>query len=203
MRAARHADQASPTDAATAEAATADATAGRPVQANTAATLESGAWRDFEAFVRAAEPRLSRALAAAYGFEDGRDATAEALAYAWENWDRLQHVANLPGYLFRVGQSRSRRFRQPVTAGLPGGRSPGPAMFAISDGADHSFEPGLPAALAALTQRQRIAVVLVHGYGYTLREVAELTGIRQTTVQNHLTRGLARLRATLGVTSGG
>jgi DNA-directed RNA polymerase specialized sigma24 family protein len=44
--------------------------------------------------------------------------------------------------------------------------------------------------------------VLVHGYGYTLREVAELTGIRQTTVQNHLTRGLTRLRATLGVTDG-
>lgn len=40
--------------------------------------------RDFEAFVRESEPKLSRALAAAYGFEDGRDATAEALAYAWE-----------------------------------------------------------------------------------------------------------------------
>jgi hypothetical protein len=41
---------------------------------------EAGARADFEAFVKAAEPRLSRALAAAYGFEDGRDATAEALA---------------------------------------------------------------------------------------------------------------------------
>ncbi|HUB41181.1 MAG TPA: hypothetical protein VMA72_20250 [Streptosporangiaceae bacterium] len=34
------------------------------------------AWADFESFVKTAEPRLSRALAAAYGFEDGRDATA-------------------------------------------------------------------------------------------------------------------------------
>jgi DNA-directed RNA polymerase specialized sigma24 family protein len=149
---------------------------------------EPGTWRDFTEFVKSAEPRLSRALAAAYGFEDGRDATAEALAYAWENWARLQHVANLPGYLFRVGQSRSRRRRQPV-------------LFAVPDDNDRGFEPGLPAALASLSQRQRIAVVLVHGYGYTLREVAELTGIRQTTVQNHLNRGLARLRASLGVTS--
>lgn len=141
---------------------------------------------DFEAFVRETEPRLSRALAAAYGFEDGRDATAEALAYAFEHWERLQNVANLPGYLFRVGQSRSRRRRQPV-------------LFAVPDGGEHAFEPGLPAALASLTQRQRLAVVLVHGYGYTLREVAELTGLRLTTVQNHLTRGLARLRLTLGV----
>ena len=37
---------------------------------------------EFEAFVRSAEPRLRRALVAAYGFEDGRDAAAEALAYA-------------------------------------------------------------------------------------------------------------------------
>jgi RNA polymerase sigma factor (sigma-70 family) len=54
-----------------------------------------------------------------------------------------------------------------------------------------------------LTQRQRLAVVLVHGYGYTLREVAELTGIRPTTVQNHLSRGLSRLRSLLGVNDEG
>jgi DNA-directed RNA polymerase specialized sigma24 family protein len=144
------------------------------------------AWADFEAFVKDIEPRLSRALAAAYGFEDGRDATAEALAYAFEHWDRLQHIANLPGYLFRVGQSRSRRRRQPV-------------VFAVPDSTDHAFEPGLPAALGTLTARQRLAVVLVYGYGYTLREVAELTGIRPTTVQNHLARGLARLRSKMGV----
>ena len=153
-----------------------------------AGAAQGGRWADFDAFVREVEPRLSRALAAAYGFEDGRDATAEALAYAFEHWDRLRGVANLPGYLFRVGQTRGRRRRQPV-------------LFAVPDAADHVFEPGLPAALASLSQRQRLAVVLVHGYGYTLREVAELTGIRPTTVQNHLTRGLSRLRATMGVSN--
>jgi DNA-directed RNA polymerase specialized sigma24 family protein len=145
--------------------------------------------RDFEAFVIATQPRLSRALAAAYGFEDGRDATAEAFAYAFEHWAELQHVANLPGYLFRVGQTRSRRRRSPV-------------LFAVAEADEHRFEPALPTALASLTERQRLAVVLVHGYGYSLREVSELTGIKLTTVQNHLTRGLARLRAKLGVTDG-
>jgi DNA-directed RNA polymerase specialized sigma24 family protein len=140
----------------------------------------------FERFVQEAGPRLGRALAAAYGFEDGRDATAEALAYAWENWPKLRHITNLPGYLFRVGQTRGRRRRQPV-------------LFDISNDADYSFEPGLPKALAALSPRQRLAVVLVHGYGYTLREVGELTGTRPTTVQNHLSRGLSHLRSLMGV----
>ena len=149
--------------------------------------VDTGPNRDFEDFVLATQPQLSRALAAAYGFEDGQDATAEALAYAFEHWDRLQHVANLPGYLFRVGQTRGRRRRQRV-------------LYDVPEGENRNFEPALPAALASLTQRQRIAVVLVHGYGYTLREVAELTGVKTTTVQNHLSRGLARLRATLGVT---
>jgi DNA-directed RNA polymerase specialized sigma24 family protein len=168
------------------QAASSDTRAGDGARpgADAGGTGASGA---FEAFVREAEPRLGLALAAAYGFEDGRDATAEALAYAFEHWDRLQDVSNLPGYLFRVGQTRGRSRRQRV-------------LFAVPDYADRAFEPGLPAALASLTQRQRVAVVLVHGYGYTLREVAELTGIRVTTVQNHLNRGLARLRATLGVT---
>src|SRR5215467_524729 len=97
----------------------------------------------FERFVKETGPRLGRALAAAYGFEDGRDATAEALAYAWENWHRLQHITNLPGYLFRVGQTRGRRRRQPA-AGL----------FDVGECGEYSFEPGLPKALAALTQRQ-------------------------------------------------
>jgi RNA polymerase sigma-70 factor, ECF subfamily len=143
----------------------------------------------FEEFVTEAEPRLRRALVAAYGFEDGRDAAAEALAYAWEHWPRLQEVDNLTGYLFRVAQSRRRRKRPPV-------------LFDTSDWDDHLVEPGLPRALATLSHSQRVAVVLVYGYGYTLREVSELTGVRKTTVQTHVERGLARLRLKLGVNKG-
>lgn len=144
---------------------------------------------EFEGFLREGEPRLRRALVAAYGFEDGRDATAEALAYAWEHWERVREMPNATGYLFRVAQSSRRHRRVPV-------------LYDVSGWPEHLFEPGLPGALAALSRRQRMVVVLVHGYGYTLHEVAELTGIRRTTVQNHSDRGLARLRAKLGVTDG-
>lgn len=147
----------------------------------------------FETFVLTTEPPLRRALVAAYGYEDGREAAAEALAYAWEHWARVREMPNAAGYLYRVARSsisRGRRWR----------RRP-PPLLTAPPGAEHEFEPGLPAALATLSERQRVAVVLVHGFGYTLREVADLTGIKITTVQNHLERGLSRLRSQLGVTS--
>jgi DNA-directed RNA polymerase specialized sigma24 family protein len=155
--------------------------------------LDSGDPTGFEAFVLATEPPLRRALVAAYGYEDGREAAAEALAYAWEHWTRVRTMPNAAGYLFRVAQSS-------VSRGRRWGRRPEP-LLTLPPGAEHQFEPGLPGALAGLSQRQRIAVVLVHGFGYTLREVADLTGIKVTTVQNHLERGLRRLRDRLGVAS--
>ena len=93
---------------------------------------------------------------------------------------------NPMGYLYRVGRSRTRGRRYRV-------------LFVRADGGDQWFEPRLGDALAALTERQRLAVGLVHGYGWTLGEVADVCGLRVTTVQNHLERGTARLRALLGV----
>lgn len=150
-----------------------------------------GRLTDFETFVLTTEPPLRRALVAAYGYEDGREAAADALAYAWEHWSKVSHMPNAAGYLYRVAQSsavRGRRWRRSRP------------MLTPPPGDEHRFEPGLPAALASLPERQRVAVVLVHGFGYTLREVADLTGIKITTVQNHLERALRRLRDRLGVT---
>ena len=47
-----------------------------------------------------------------------------------------------------------------------------------------------------------MAVLLVHAHGHTYEEAAAVLGVPVTTVRNHLHRGLARLRATLGVTDG-
>ena len=144
----------------------------------------SGAEQEFTAFVTEHECRLRRAFVAAYGGERGREATAESLAFAWEHWDRISRMDNAPGYLFRVGQSRTRQRRITLT-------------FASRGEDDPMVEPALVPALKSLSARQRTAVVLVHGFGWTIREVAELTGTRVTTVQNHLERGLAKLRRAL------
>lgn len=141
----------------------------------------------FPAFFAEAEPRLRRSLVAMYGAERGREAAAEALAYGWEHWPKVKTHTNPIGYLFRVGQSRTRTRLRAVP-------------YLPPESSDHWYEPTLPEALKALSKHQRTTVVLVHGYGWTLREVAELLGVKVTTVQNHLGRGLARLRDALKVT---
>ena len=63
----------------------------------------------FESFVCATETRLREALSAALGTDAGREATAEALAYAWAHWDRVSAMENPAGYLYLLGRRRGRR----------------------------------------------------------------------------------------------
>jgi DNA-directed RNA polymerase specialized sigma24 family protein len=140
----------------------------------------------FESFFERAEPRLRRALVAAYGVDAGREAAGDALSYAWEHWAKVRTLKNPLGYLYRVGQSSTRRRKTAI-------------VFARPDGHDPWVEPKLAVALASLTERQRLAVVLVHGYGWRPAEVADVTGLRVPTVQTHATRGLVRLRHALEV----
>lgn len=71
-------------------------------------SLGMGAVTDFEALAVELRPRLVRAFVAAYGAERGHEALAEAFAWAWENFDSLRAMENPAGYLYRVGQSRTR-----------------------------------------------------------------------------------------------
>ena len=151
--------------------------------------MEADNGRVFRAFVERVEPGLRRALVASFGYERGGEAVAEALAYAWQHRDHVQTIENPIAYLYRVGQSKTRGRRVRATYDLPVDPEP-------------LYEPGLAAAMSSLAEKQRIAVFLVHGLGWTHSEVAELMGVIRTTVQKHLDRGLARLRRMLAVEEG-
>jgi DNA-directed RNA polymerase specialized sigma24 family protein len=113
---------------------------------------------------------------------------AEAMAWAWEHRDRLAGMTNPAGYLYRVGQSRSRPRR---------GRAemfPAPAELGLPD-----IEPKLSIGLAELTERQRVCIALVIGHRWTHDEAAELLGIGRSSVRSHIERGLEHLRSRLGV----
>ena len=141
----------------------------------------------FEEFVAEVEPKLRRALVARFGTDRGREAVAESLAFAWVNWDKLSELKNPVAYLFTVGRSRTRPPRRSLLVRAPETWSvPSP------------FEPALQSGLGQLTRNQRTSVVLVVGFQWTYAEVAELLGVRRSTIQRHVDRGLSKLRLSLG-----
>jgi len=141
---------------------------------------------EFEQFVLEAEPVLRRGYLGTVGLDRMPDAVAEALAYGWEHWDEVSAMANPIGYVFRVGQSRTRLRKRPL---LP----------EISPATLPEVEPGLPGALRALPGPQRTAVWLAHGCGWSHNEIATVLDVSSSTVATHVSRALKRLRAELGV----
>jgi DNA-directed RNA polymerase specialized sigma24 family protein len=140
----------------------------------------------FDDFVNEAEPRLRRAFIGAVGMDRMPDAVAEALGYSWEHWGRVSEMANPVGYIFRVGQSKTRSRKPPVLSQPPRAVVP-------------HIEPGLTDALMALPIKQRTAVWLAHGCGWSHDEIGTALEISTSTVATHVRRGLTRLRTELGV----
>ncbi len=143
----------------------------------------------FTEFVESTEPRLRHILSAAFGSEAGMEATADALAYGWENWERVRAMENPAGYLYAVGRDRARRAK----------RRRRPVFFPVDTDRSPWVEPALPKALSRLPERQRVVVMLLHCHQWTMSEVAELLGVSKSTVQSHAERGMARLRERMGV----
>ena len=147
----------------------------------------------FEEFVATNERRLRQALTAACGIDLGREAAADALAYAWEHWDRVGAMTNPAGYLFVVGRDRHRR-RSKARRSVP--------VFDLGvERSEPWCEPALGAELARLSERERMVVLLANGFEWSLAEIAKLLGVSKSTVQTHAERGMAKLREGLGVTS--
>jgi RNA polymerase sigma-70 factor (ECF subfamily) len=144
---------------------------------------------EFEAFTLNEGQRLKRVLMGHFGVDVGSEVTADALAYAWEHWERVRAMTNPVGFLYRVGQSSARRhWRWGRRLQLPREES---AEVPLP-------EPELGAALARLRPPQRVAVLLVHGLGWTYDETAQAMGVPITTIRNHVHRGMKRLRGLLG-----
>lgn len=145
----------------------------------------------FTLFVKEIDPGLKRALIAAFGWDRGLEATAEAWAYAWENWERIRVMDNPAGFLWGVGRNKAREAHRRKVKMFP----------AVSSEMEHVVEPGLVDGLERLSERQRVAVLLKHGYGWTYAEMAALLGLSVSSLQKHVERGLIGLRKSLGEVS--
>ncbi|MCB0966720.1 MAG: RNA polymerase sigma factor [Ilumatobacter sp.] len=146
----------------------------------------------FEELFRAVEAPLRRTLVAWYGPTLGRDAAQAAMEWAWAHRSRLDGIDNPAGYLFRVGQSHAKRELRQRSV-------PSAELASKSVESDSRFEPALSNAMEGLSDQQRSAVLLVHGYGYSFREAADAMDVSLSTLRTHIDRGMQRLRSHLEV----
>ncbi|MHB8246608.1 MAG: RNA polymerase sigma factor [Acidimicrobiales bacterium] len=137
----------------------------------------------FRGFVSEVEPLLRQALVAMYGSARGREATADTLNWAWEHQYPLEGVS--PGEavdrLFRVALRRSRLLESTPAFDNP------PRHLPWSG-------PELGLVLGLLPMRERTALLLVHGAGWSVAQVAELLHAPPGRVSRQAERALGRAR---------
>jgi DNA-directed RNA polymerase specialized sigma24 family protein len=142
----------------------------------------------FEVFVARVETPLRTALVATFGPQIGSLAANDAVSWAWEHWEKVRTLENPIGYLYRVGRTSERRSRGRLISG---------GVFDFQFDEIPDFNPDLVPALRRLSRQQCTAVVLVHAFGWTVRDTALTLAIAPSSVQKHLERGLAKLRSAL------
>jgi DNA-directed RNA polymerase specialized sigma24 family protein len=144
----------------------------------------------FEVFVSETRVGLTRAISAHHHPQLASDLVAEAYAWAWANWDRVEAMRNPGGYLFRLADRLGTR------RAMKADREPStdPAMLTVQPWFDSTVNPDIAHLLSGLPPRQRAAVLLIHAYEYTYREAGEILDVPVTTITNDVIRGVKALR---------
>jgi RNA polymerase sigma-70 factor, ECF subfamily len=146
----------------------------------------------FEEFYQTERERLFRALLlVTHDSAEAEDLMQEAFVRMWERWDRVGTLDEPVGYLFKTALNLHRStLRRAVVATKRSFRPP----------AEHDpFEKVIDhdeavRSLAALTPRQRAAVVVTELLGYSSEEAGTILGIRPGTVRTLTMRARAALQ---------
>jgi DNA-directed RNA polymerase specialized sigma24 family protein len=152
---------------------------------------------DFADFYRRSKDECLMTVLVSVGDRDtAQELVAEAFARAWASWRKVGRHPAPEAWVVRtalnVSISRWRRRRREVAMADPGAL----ADVAATDGAS-PVDPGLMAALMRLPARQRQVVALRLFMDLDTGRTAEVLKIAPGTVQAHLGRAMAALRADL------
>jgi RNA polymerase sigma-70 factor, ECF subfamily len=146
----------------------------------------------FEEFFETERERLFRALLlVTHDSAEAEDLMQEAFVRVWERWDRVGTLDEPVGYLFRTAMNlRRSALRRAVAA----------ARRSLRPADEHDpFERVIDRdeavrSLAALTKRQRAAIVVTELLGYSSEEAGAILGIRPGTVRTLTSQARAALQ---------
>jgi len=150
---------------------------------------------EFDAFYLGTCQRLVRQLFLLTGdLAEAEDVVAEAFERAWLRWDHVRELESAETWVRAVARrlavSRWRRVRNAAAAW----RRHGPVLDAPPLDEQHV---ALVTALAALPDRQRVAIVLHHLGDLPVEQVARETGASVAAAKQQLARGRAALAGLL------
>ena len=151
---------------------------------------------DFEEFFRTVYDDLARALLLLTGeAAEAEDIAQEALARAYERWDRVSRMESPAGYVFRtamnLNRKRLRRIAVRARRWLPSGVARDP-IGAAEDRTE------VLRILRSLPSSQREALVLVEWLELDVNEAAAVLRIAPSSVRGRVFRARAAIRERFG-----
>ena len=133
------------------------------------------------------------ALNALGSVADAEDVTQNVMVRLYRADPDFESEEHAKRWLVRVAVNESKRL-----VGLPWKKREASfeEVLNIADGSD-GFEQGLLMKVAGLPPKYRVPMYLYYYEGYSVKEIAELTGSKISTLQTRLARGREKLRAVL------
>jgi RNA polymerase sigma-70 factor (ECF subfamily) len=115
----------------------------------------------------------------------------DAFMNLWERWDRVAAMQDPTGYLYRTTMNLFRkRYRHAIVAARTTFRAE-PQADAV---ALVEARTAVSEALAALSPRQRAAIVLTDLIGFSSDEAAKMLGVRPGTIRSLASQGRTAIR---------
>jgi RNA polymerase sigma-70 factor (ECF subfamily) len=165
------------------------------VEVNTVIPDQVAQRLEFEEFFRAAYPGLVRAFyVLTADLAEAEELAQEAMARAFERWERVGAMESPVGYLYRIGVNLNRhRLRHLAVRAR--------RLLAMARDAPSEQMPGvrreIAEAIASLSRGQREAFMLVEWLGLNAEEASRVLGIAPASVRSRVHRAKAVLRERL------
>ena len=154
----------------------------------------------FEDFFRAQTQDLYAHLCLITGNRaEAEELAQDAFLKVWERWDRVVHMEEPVGYLYRTAMNLFRKRYRRAMLGLRKTVSPELRRDEFATAEDRSI---VARALVELTQRQRAAVVLTELLGFSSEEAGRMLGVRAGTVRALASQGRTVMKQHLEDTDG-
>ena len=149
----------------------------------------------FTPFFEAEYERLLQALYLMCGNKaDAEDMAQEAMARAFERWDRVQAAETPIGYVYQIAFNLHRSLLRRARRALAG-RSQATSMVQTDVGQTHLE---VLEALSALPRSQREALLLMEWLGFSAADAGQILAIEGSSVRGRVHRARAALRERFG-----